>query len=84
MYEAMNKYIDVDTWHSAHPLDDQRFYEALAKIIHHPDFDSEAMGAYMRERKGIDIDNENQSHFNEVIEQRISQAGAIKDFKKYY
>ena len=82
MYEALDSYLNVDTWHTAHALDDRRFYEALAKIVRDPKFSPEAMGEYMRERKGVDRDNPSHSDFNSVIDRRVTEAWAIMEFLK--
>lgn len=82
MYQAMDSYLNVDTWHTAHPLDDQRFYEALAKIVRNPAFSAEAMGDYMRDREGIDPNNPSHSELNSVIDRRVTEAWAISEFLK--
>lgn len=81
MYEAMDSYLRVDTWHTPHPLDSRRFYAALSKIVHEPDFDAEAMGHYMRDAKGVDW-NDQASDFNRVIDRRVTEANAIHEFLK--
>jgi hypothetical protein len=32
MYEALDNFISVDTWHTRHGADERRFYEALKRI----------------------------------------------------
>ncbi|OHD05054.1 hypothetical protein [Sphingopyxis sp. RIFCSPHIGHO2_12_FULL_65_19] len=75
----MDSYLDVDTWHTSHPLDDQRFYKALSKIVRDPKFSPEAMGEYIRDKKGVSRDD-NGDVFNNVIDRRITEAYAIQEF----
>jgi hypothetical protein len=47
MYEAIDPFLDVDTWHSTHPEDEARFYRCLQRIIANPDFNADDLGAYI-------------------------------------
>ncbi|MFN3846527.1 MAG: hypothetical protein ACK4RZ_12015 [Paracoccaceae bacterium] len=80
MYGAMDSYLNVDTWHTSHPLDDDRFYRALAKIVRDPKFSAEQMGEYMREVKGVHGANEDNKVFSDVIDRRVTEAYAIRKF----
>ena len=80
MYEAFDSYLNIETWHTAHPLDNERFYRCLAKVVRDPNFNPDEMGEYMRDQKGLDRDNAHHEDFNEVIDRRVSQAWAIKYF----
>lgn len=79
MYEAFDSYLGVDTWHTSHPLDDERFYRALAKVVRDPKFNADEMGEYMRERQGVGREDRD-PFFNNVIDRRVSQAWAINEF----
>ena len=36
MYEAFDSFLDVDTWHTGHAYDLERFNVALAKVVKMP------------------------------------------------
>lgn len=80
MYEALDPYLDTDTWHTDHAYDDRRFYEGLRRIINEPNFNADQMGEYMRAKKGVDRNNPDQDAFNEVIDKRVTQADAISEY----
>jgi len=47
MYEALDAFLNVDTWDSTHWADDERFLLALDTIIRHPAFNAVKMGDYI-------------------------------------
>ena len=53
MYEALDDFLEVDTWDSFHWADDERFFRALDTIIRDPNFNTRDMAAYIIQ-KGID------------------------------
>jgi hypothetical protein len=77
MYEAFDSYLNVDTWHTSHPLDGRRFFKALDRVINEPNFNPDQMGEYMRAKKGV----HNSEHpFYDVINRRVSDAWAVKEY----
>lgn len=80
MYSAFDKFLATGTWHTGHPLDDERFYTALATVVRNPDFNADALGDYMRSAKGVDRDDENHSGLSSAIDRRVTQADAVRDF----
>lgn len=82
MYEALDSYLNVDTWHTGDAHDDERFYRALAKIVRDPAFNPDSMGEYMRDRKGVDRDDPDHRGFSMAIDKRVTEAWAICDFLK--
>jgi hypothetical protein len=60
MYEALNLFLDEDSWHTHHWADKERFFLALDKIVRDPSFKPEKMGEYIalkyRQRFAKDID----------------------------
>lgn len=68
MCEAMDSYLNVDTWHTSHPLDDERFYRALSTIVREPKFSAEELGEYMRDKSGVYGANEDNEVFADVID----------------
>jgi hypothetical protein len=79
MYEVFDPYLKTDTWHTSHPLDDQRFFRALNEVVKNPNFNPDEMGRYMREQKKVSRDD-NTNPFNSVIDDRVSNAWAVKEF----
>lgn len=80
MYDAMDSYLNVDTWHTSHPLDDERFYKALSKIVREPKFSAEEMSEYMRDKAGVHGPNQDNEVFANVIDRRVTEAYAIREF----
>lgn len=80
MYEVFDSYLNVQTWHTNHDADQERFFRALAEVVHETNFSPDEMGAYMRTQKNVDRDDEDQSAFNHTIDHRVTQAWAIRDY----
>lgn len=80
MYQAFDPYLNASTWATNHHLDDERFYKALATVVHDPAFDADAMGQHFRTVKSVNPNNAQQAQYNGVIEQRITQAHAIREY----
>jgi hypothetical protein len=79
MYEVFDKFLAVDTWHTRHPLDEQRFFIALATVAKNPKFNPDDLGAYIRAKKGVSRDNE-EHPFNFEIDDYVAKAWAVKDY----
>jgi hypothetical protein len=82
MYEAMDNFIAVDTWHSAQPSDQERFFKALASIVRNKNFSADELGSYLRNKLGLD------SNDHDSIHARASavagdDAWAIEEFLRY-
>lgn len=75
MYEAFDAFIRVDTWHTSHPIDGERFYKVLQK----PGFDPDQMGLHMREKLGVSRDDEDHP-FNSAIDRYVAAAWAVKEY----
>ena len=50
MYEAFDSFINVSTWHTRHPNDEQRFHKALSKVVWSDDFSPEQIASYLRKK----------------------------------
>jgi hypothetical protein len=81
MYEAFDSFIGMHTWHTNHPLDEQRFYKALNNVVWLDEFSPERMASYMRTKLKIPSDD-HESHFAKCIDQLCHDAWAIRDFLK--
>jgi hypothetical protein len=77
MYEVFNSFIDNDTWDSCHPLDEQRFYQALDQVVRKGQFSPEEMGNYLADRRGVARDDE---HFGPAIRHYVAGAWAVRQY----
>ena len=81
LYEAFDDFLHVDTWHTRHPNDEERFFVALEKVVKIPKFNPDDLGEYMRQKKRVSRDDE-QLHFNTAIDHYVAAAWAVKDYLK--
>lgn len=82
IYSALDSFLNTETWHTSHDLDDERFYRALAKIVRNDDFNADAMCDYMRANKGLAGDDQ-ESGFAKAIDRRTQDAWAVADYLRY-
>lgn len=75
MYEALDSYLRIDTWHTPHPLDSRRFFQALHKIVAEPGFSVEALRGYIQTK----VEPSNPA-FAQAIERRVEQAWAVREY----
>lgn len=80
MYQAFDRWLATDTWHTSHPNDDARFYQALATVVTHDSFNADDMGTYFRTAKDVSRDDADDDHFNYVIDKRVTQADAVREY----
>lgn len=80
-YSAFDSFLNVDTWHTGHHYDLQRFYQALHRVISNPEFDPEAMGQYMRHKKNV-APSDHESAFPVHIRDLVQNAWAVKEYLK--
>lgn len=81
LYEAFDKFLQVDTWHTRHPSDEERFFKVLASVVKDPRFNPDSLGAYIREKKGVSRDDQGPT-FNEAIDDYVAKAWAVRDYLK--
>jgi len=79
MYEAMEDFIAVPTWHTRHPEDERRFFAALNRIVDDEDFNADQMGEFFAQRLGLDNLPEDHS-FNVASEHYVAAAWAVRRF----
>ncbi|MEN8250697.1 MAG: hypothetical protein ABFS32_17320 [Bacteroidota bacterium] len=86
LIDCLSVWMGVDTWHTGHPLDEERFYTALSRAfeefgygISDADF-HEAMEAYI-EKLGINLD-ENE-YYQDEIDSMVSKADAIASYLRF-
>lgn len=77
MYEAFDKYLATDTWHTSHPMDDKRFYLALHTVVTNPDFNPDTMGEYFHQKKP---QKDPLGAFEQAIADRVHDAWAVRDY----
>jgi len=82
MYEAFDPFLNIDTWHTRHPFDEQRFYAALDTVVWSEEFNPDNMAAYMRSRLNLRQDQRD-SPFEPAIAHYTTSAWAVKDFIRY-
>jgi hypothetical protein len=79
MYEAFDKFLQADTWHTRHPSDEERFFVALEKVVKKPGFNPDDLGEYIRQKKALSRDDEENS-FNIATDHYVAAAWAVKDY----
>ncbi len=79
MYDALDSFMNVETWYTFHPLDEKRFNMALNKIVWQEKFNADAMAEYMKEKLGL-LPDDYDSHYAKAIERYREKAWAISDF----
>jgi len=82
IYSVFDSFLNTDTWHTSHALDDERFYRALTKVVRDGDFNADAMRDYMRAKKGL-ASNDHESGFAKAIDRRAQDAWAVADYLRY-
>lgn len=79
MYKKLDRFLNVETWHSRHPLDEARFFKALHAIIKEPDFNPDTMAEHMRGKFKISRDDEHHP-FARAIDHYQAAAWAVKHY----
>ncbi len=46
MYQVFDNFLKVDTWHTAHPADEKRFFVALSGVVGDDAFNPDEMQGY--------------------------------------
>jgi hypothetical protein len=76
-HNVFDSFLNVDTGHTTHWLDNRRFFECLDKVVREPDFNAETMGEYFRNAKGVD---NYEHHFASCVRDLVSKASAVRDY----
>lgn len=79
MYEAMNGWLDMDTWHTSATYDRDRFFRCLDKIVDNRDFNPDAMGEYCRRHQNIPAED-HESGLAKAIDDHVRDAWAVKEY----
>jgi hypothetical protein len=79
MYRVFDSFLAEDTWHTDHPLDRRRFFQALHQVVTDPKFNPDAMATYMRHQKDVDHDDVDDPLFG-AIRRCAEDAWAVKDY----
>ncbi len=81
MYAAFDNFLQTDTWHTTHPMDEKRFIKALAAIVKDRDFNPDEMGNYMRRLTKSPTNVEDQDHpYEDAIQRLVTKAWAVKEY----
>jgi hypothetical protein len=79
MYQAFDSFLQIDTWHTRHPTDEERFFVALSKVVRNSKFNPDEMGEYMRQKTGSGAARG--SHpFELAIDHYVAAAWAVQDY----
>jgi hypothetical protein len=78
VYQVFDKFLAMETWHTAHDLDGERFYRALGEVVRDKDFSPDQMAAYMSQKIGVSRGDDN--YRADAIERYTSAAWAVRDF----
>ncbi|WP_152048819.1 hypothetical protein [Aureimonas psammosilenae] len=79
MYDKLNSFMNVETWHTSHALDEERFFQALHQIVREDNFNPDKMGEYMRQKVGLS-QNDDEGAYSQAIERYVAAAWAVKDY----
>jgi len=80
MYEVFENFLAIETLHTCHPYDEQRFFLALDKIVRNNDFNSDDMAAYFREK--VSVDGKTPWGYDKAIEHYQAAAWAVAGYLK--
>jgi hypothetical protein len=75
MYEVLDDVLHVETWHTMHPLDVERFFRALDRIVKQPNFNPDDMGAYIRAKVSDPA-------LDYAVARLVSDAAVVRDYLK--
>jgi hypothetical protein len=78
--KAFDSFLNISTWCTRHPNDEQRFFCALRTVINHPDFHPDTMGEYMTEK--LDLAKNPNDAYEESIDHYVAAAWAVKTYLK--
>jgi hypothetical protein len=82
MYDVFDTFIGLDTWHTHHPNDEQRFMTALYKVVWNHGFNPDELRKYLRAKLNLS-ENDHRSHFSNDVDEYTQGAWAVKDFIRY-
>ena len=82
LYSKLDIFLSNENWYGTHPFDEERYYLALSQIVHHPDFNADSMGEYIRKIKNISRDDDD-GYFSKAVDRLVSNAWAVRDYFKY-
>ena len=81
MYKVFDYFLEVETWYKSHPCDEERFYQALRKVVKRKYFSPDKMAEYMIQKKKLDRNADDQ-HLVQVIDRLCANAWAVKTYLK--
>lgn len=79
MYGNLDSFLNVSTWYTQHPCDEQRFFCALRKIVYDPDFNADRMGEYIVQKLNLKSLPEDHGH-NNALNYYVAAAWAVKRY----
>lgn len=82
LHAAIEKWIKVETWHTSHPLDDERFYQLLS-IAESEGFDVASFIDVAMELGQRYYPTWQSSYLSDNVHDKASQAEAIMSYVAY-
>jgi hypothetical protein len=79
MYQAFDKFLARDTWHTRDANDEKLFFLALSSVVKDSKFSPEGMGDYMRQ-KTRPSPNVEDHPFEHAIAHYVAAAWAVKGY----
>jgi hypothetical protein len=76
LYRVFDGFLTVETWHTAHPNDLTRFYQALVRIVQSPEYNPDNMGEYFRHEVGAKRDDA----LGEAVDDYVARAWAVREY----
>lgn len=80
-YKAFDKFLALETWHTRHGFDEERFFAALHEALKDKAFDAEKMGEYFREKTRT-ANAGKEPPYEQAIAHYVAAAWAVKGYLK--
>ena len=78
MYEAFDRFLAMDTWHTRHPADVRRFFQALDNVVRDPNFTADRFREYLLTK--LSPAQRADSYWMSVVEDYHDKADAVRDY----
>jgi hypothetical protein len=80
MYEALDDFLNEDTWTSRHWADNARFFKALDKIIRQPGFSEAEMGQCIERRYVKQYGDRGDDKAQRIGEEYVEKASVVRQY----
>jgi hypothetical protein len=79
MYRAFDTFLAINTWHTTHPNDEKRFFQALSGVVKNDKFNPDEMGEYMKQKTRGRASKEDHP-YRHAISHYVAAAWAVRDY----